>query len=218
MQAGISIEFTCRVEQGAALHLRSAATKQWILDNRRIHDYIMSNYPSWLNIVKEDLQLEIEPEQLIFIRGWYKTTPDWMATAFNKSKSGFRASAEGGIGGAGTVGAECSRESSIYTPKVVQHGKAWHPWHRIGEYRRDNAVFIMRYAVKRRWWWKGVMKLEAVAGPHQLPDQRNDRSGAGGGGIMASDSDDPMDDNSMSDEVSVHPLRHLTPTPLTGSQ
>lgn len=175
--AGFAIEFTCKEEQGAMLDLKTPATMSSIYDNRRIKDYILKNYDKWYHYATEELELEIMEKRIIFIRGWGKTSSDWTVTAFTSSGAKWKAALQAQAGPAASVGMEVMNRQTMEGPVITRFGTRIVSQHSAdpGDSTQDQCVFLKYYCVKHRRWLS--RRIEANAGPHQLPDHPGDPSG-----------------------------------------
>ncbi|KAL4252406.1 hypothetical protein ABKN59_004873 [Abortiporus biennis] len=72
--SAIRVDFTCSGENGAMLALPTHADKCHIAQNRLFVDYIKANHSTWFSYSRTFFALNIEPDDIILVRGWVKTT------------------------------------------------------------------------------------------------------------------------------------------------
>lgn len=145
-------------------------------DNKKLRSYITTNYGSWVNYVSDDLGLEGVERRIIFVYGWTKTSPDWTVTAFTNHGAKLKASLDAQGASIVSAGLQASVQHTMEGPVVSRHGPAISDPHAPHE-KRDQCIFLRYYSVKLRKWW--LTKIEAKAGPHQLPGRDGEGQGPG---------------------------------------
>ncbi|EKM58764.1 uncharacterized protein PHACADRAFT_72830, partial [Phanerochaete carnosa HHB-10118-sp] len=177
---GVDAGFTCQLSQGAVLILNSEAKKEAIRDNYRIRDYVLRHHGTWCNYVRDDRdgpRLVVSPENIILVRGWVKTSANWKATTFCNSKTRVHGSVDVEAGSYVSAGGDYSKSRSVSGLKLSRKGTAFASSTQVEDIGSENqCVFLSRYMMKYRL---GLFpKLRAAAGYHQLPDDRDGRSGS----------------------------------------
>ncbi|EKM58624.1 uncharacterized protein PHACADRAFT_253089, partial [Phanerochaete carnosa HHB-10118-sp] len=193
---GLEAGFACKRDQGAVLVLNSAAKKEIILDNYRLRRYIRDHHTTWCQNIshhKDGPGLVVQPENVIFVYGWVKTSPNWKATTFCNSKTRYFASVDVQVGPHFSAGGDYHRANIVSGPQLTRTGTSYPSATQTEP--QDQCVFLSGYTVK---WRLGIFpRLRAAAGYHQLPDDRDGRSGDGGEGVATidvPDEDEFMDD------------------------
>ncbi|KAI0919292.1 hypothetical protein AcV5_002248 [Taiwanofungus camphoratus] len=79
--SGGGLQFECNADQGAILVMKDPANREALLPSRRMANYMRSNYNSWYVFATDTLDQDIQKEDLIFVRGYAKTT-QWAVAAF----------------------------------------------------------------------------------------------------------------------------------------
>ncbi|GJE97254.1 WD40 repeat domain-containing protein [Phanerochaete sordida] len=195
----IAADYTCQLNHGAVLVLRSAAQKQTIRDNYHIREYMKRHHAAWCTYVRDDRdgpRFVVDPEDIVLVRGWVKTAPTWEAVSFCNSQTRVTASADVKVEHFASVGAEYRKSRSVSGLKLTRKSPALHG---ADEHARaDQCVFLNSYKIKyRNFGLFTKRELRAAAGPHQLPDDRDGRSGGTAEGVLASDV--VMDTDDLSD-------------------
>ncbi|PSS35524.1 hypothetical protein PHLCEN_2v1518 [Hermanssonia centrifuga] len=175
--AGIGWKFEANKAAGAILVLKDDATKEGVLPNKTWADYMRKHHPSWFQFAKDVLTLECKPEDIILVRGWTKTT-EWTVSAFQAEGRASRVAINGSISPAASVGFDVafSHRGSWFTDH--RSGPRRDPAEFLSPYRtslpRNQCVFLAHYKIKYRKFSFLQPKIEAGAGPDQLPDQDDD--------------------------------------------
>lgn len=103
--AGAAFEFECVENQGAFLIVGSSAPREEFHQTRRMKSYMKKNIDSWYHYMSDVLGIERKLEDILFVKGWVKTT-HWAVAAFVerarsakvKVSGGFSPVAEGRLG------------------------------------------------------------------------------------------------------------------------
>ncbi|OCH88744.1 hypothetical protein OBBRIDRAFT_64617 [Obba rivulosa] len=69
---------------GALLLLPEPATQEILLPSPSIANYMRQNYRSWLDLAEDRMSLDLRMADLVFVRGYCKTT-EWTVAAFDRS-------------------------------------------------------------------------------------------------------------------------------------
>ncbi|KAI0795104.1 hypothetical protein C8Q75DRAFT_803940 [Abortiporus biennis] len=85
----IRVDFTCSGDNGAMLALPTHADKCHIKQNRSrlFVDYIKAHHSTWFGMSRKIFVLNIEPDDIILVRGWIKTTAFTTAAITHKRYS-----------------------------------------------------------------------------------------------------------------------------------
>lgn len=164
-EAGVTYHFTCNEDQGALLLLKDHATTQEIHPSSpHFIEYMRKHYLDWCRFAREKRGLALEPEELVFVRGWVKTT-EWAVAAFLdrgcEQELSFEAEA----------GSFAKAKFSIAT----SHQQSTSVMHRTGPHRadecmrtvppkQDQCVFLSYFKLKRYPLF-GVVKIAANSEP-----------------------------------------------------
>ena len=197
VNAGMTIAYSCSAEQGALLRLNRRGTSEVLLDKDDLRDYILENHEHWHNYARNTLKLRIEREDLVFIRGFVKTAPDWLAASFSSSGSTIKVNLNAAI--ANIVGATLvgSTSQTHRSSPIVRFGTSLSqpsPSQPDKQSTIDQCIAIQRYVVKKRRWTPS--KLEASADPNRFPD--SDENDSETGLSMDGAAGDETDENSSS--------------------
>ena len=104
-----------------------------------------------------------------------KTSPNWNVTTFTNYGAKLIASLDAQAAASiVSAGIEASVEHITEGPVVSRSGKAFAS--NIASSAQDQCIFLKHYSVKHRWWGT---KIEANAGPHQLPGRDGESRGPG---------------------------------------
>ncbi|EED83585.1 predicted protein [Postia placenta Mad-698-R] len=79
--------YECTDDQGALLLLETPAIREQLIKLRKLKNYFSKNISNWHTFAAEELGLDKKPEDIIFVRGWVKTTRWAMAVFTNQAKS-----------------------------------------------------------------------------------------------------------------------------------
>ncbi|KAH9949139.1 WD40 repeat-like protein [Amylocystis lapponica] len=178
---GAGLQFQCTDEQGALLVMKEPATREELHPSRRMANYMRQNHQSWYTFATEVCDLDIEREDIIFVRGWVKTA-EWAVAAFVHEGRAAQLTFSGDF----TAGANASFTLATATNVTVLPEVSAGPRGMVQQGRRaslritgppdldaaqdqlhEQCVFLHYYKMKMRFFWPRVMK--AAAGPHELP-------------------------------------------------
>ncbi|OCH91588.1 hypothetical protein OBBRIDRAFT_792064 [Obba rivulosa] len=209
--------FRSEGSEGAMLFLPEAATKELIAPTKSMAHYMGTNYQNWLHFARSQSNLELSPEDLVFVRGFSKTV-GWSVTAYEQlDRSGPITSFQ--VPSARLLLSETSKVQHRNGPRLTSNANGIHPsdftrpypyrdlgWAQSGDTivapGRNQCIFLNYYKIKVRPGSQVPEVIEAGAGPHEIPRSRD-------GG----DDDDP-DPSSVtgSDDTAVNscfPLTHI---------
>lgn len=177
----LKYEYTCSQAKGAMLLLK-AAHMQVIQTHKGFTDFIRKHHDQWVRYIQEK-KYDVEPLDIIVVRGWYKTD-QWTVAAVDRSSHSHSGSAQIslslGMGGGGVgVQQQTTRESGATyrtgpfrddsgppTPLPVQIPPP------SLEPRCDQCVFLPLYKIKYRFF--AFKTIQAGAGYDTLPDNNPD--------------------------------------------
>ncbi|TFY65309.1 hypothetical protein EVJ58_g2038 [Rhodofomes roseus] len=109
--ARAGFEFECIDNQGACVVVGSSAARLEIHSARRMKGYMKKNIDSWVHYATETLGMEKKLDEILFVKGWVKTT-HWAVAAFVDRAKNAKVSVSGGIGAMAEVGVGLLVESS----------------------------------------------------------------------------------------------------------
>ncbi|OCH86840.1 WD40 repeat-like protein [Obba rivulosa] len=187
---GLSFQYTGG--RGAILVLEDGAVNKELHEGRRLANYMRQNYESWNEWAQEKLPEGIEHDDIIFVRGWMKTT-QWAVAAF----------ADGGRAASLSFNTNLPLPANPSLTMSVSSNVSFSKQHRIGpsrlvqrvtqnrplltapdsqphipvefEPKANQCVFLQYYKIKsRRWWIWRSMEIKAAAEPRDLsrpPDE-----------------------------------------------
>ncbi|THH02772.1 hypothetical protein EW026_g167 [Hermanssonia centrifuga] len=117
----VSYEFQCTEEQGAMLILKDTARKEIMFNNNTWKKYIRVYHASWVRYARDVRDHDLQPEDIILVRGWIKTTK-WTVAAFSASQTGRVVSAKGRIDPFASAGCELSFIGKTIMPARSRSG------------------------------------------------------------------------------------------------
>ncbi|CCM05272.1 uncharacterized protein FIBRA_07484 [Fibroporia radiculosa] len=110
----VGFHFECSEDQGACLIVKDPATREELHPSRRMANYMSRNLQSWHDFAtSETVDVDIALEDIMFVRGWVKTT-QWAVAAITHEGRAAKLSIDGnfaGIAGAG-ISVEMARATS----------------------------------------------------------------------------------------------------------
>ncbi|PCH43309.1 WD40 repeat-like protein [Wolfiporia cocos MD-104 SS10] len=171
------LHFECTDDQGALLILKDAATREVLHQSRRMVNYMSRNFRSWHSFAKEDLDVDLSEEDIMFVRGWVKTTK-WTVAAITHHGRAAKLSFGSNFGGPANVSfsLEASQDVSSYCFQRTgpSHKQKARESVRSDEetFKMDQCVFVHYFRLKRRAFF-GLKKIEAAAEPKN-PDGYSD--------------------------------------------
>ena len=143
------------------------------------------HHGEWYAYARNVLDQDVSREDVTLVTGCIKTSPDWKVVAFMRSTVGYHGSL--GIHALGGAGAELSAARSLESspPRMHREGALYasRPLSDAttpDELSGDQCLFLQRYKIK----WRGL-KIVAGAGYHELPRDKDGRSGVGEEGVAA---------------------------------
>lgn len=123
--AQVQLDFECTDEQGACLIVGSSARREELHQRRRIENYMKNNIDSWLRYATDGLGLDMQLEDILFVKGWAKTT-HWAVAAFTDQGRSANLHVSGSFGPLAKAGIGFEVRSDHYS--AYHHaGPAVHP-------------------------------------------------------------------------------------------
>ncbi|KAI0922265.1 hypothetical protein AcW2_007006 [Taiwanofungus camphoratus] len=211
--AGAGIQFECSDEQGALLVMKEGGNREALHPSRRMANYMRSNYHSWWVFATEHLDLDLQKEDIIFVRGWVKTS-EWAVAAFVREGRAAQLTFNGefGLPASAAFSLSYSRDGQSipeYNTGPRQRRAGRHRGMITGTPetstesiftdgpRFDQCVFLHYYKLKVRFGlWPTVVK--AAGGPRDLPSAGDDDANSPG---MLVDASDPVSEEVVIEQV-----------------
>lgn len=148
--------------------LKAPASQEVVHPNRAFRDYMRRYHDSWCNFAGAR-GLEIQPDHIILVRGWVKTT-DWAVAAFTDSGKNHEVNFDVQAGPFAKASFAVSYSSEISMSVEHRMGpvrQVKEPgWCADGEspgIRQDQCVFLSYYEMRTRGFW--AKKIRAAAEP-----------------------------------------------------
>ncbi|KAH9919626.1 uncharacterized protein B0H18DRAFT_630255 [Fomitopsis serialis] len=178
-------EFECVENQGACVVVGSSAARAELHQARRMKAYMKKNIDSWVHYATEVLGMEKRLDEVLFVRGWVKTT-HWAVVAFVERAKNAKVSVNGSFGAMAEMGGRLVVESSSrsvkyhsgpesttvqipqVSPKRNKEGKN-REVAEVGpkvEMKADQCIFLHYFKMKRRPVLPA--KIEAAAEPRDV--------------------------------------------------
>lgn len=161
--AQMQLDFECADEQGACLVVGSDARREELHQRRHIENYIKSNIDSWLRYATNDLGLELQLEDLLFVKGWAKTT-HWAVAAFKDQGRSAKLRVSGSFGPIAMAGlgfevssSNCSAYHHVGPAGRLHDGGGSNPGEdrgsrtSSGAHSPDQCIFLHYFKMKRRF-------------------------------------------------------------------
>ena len=126
------------------------ATREQVHPNSIFPNYMRRHYESWHAFANdsEHFSLALKPEDIIFVRGWVKTT-EWAVAAFLDKGTAHELSFQAGIGSYAHADFTVSKKEQISTSLEWRSGPK--QGRNTGqENGRDQCIFLSAYKLKRR--------------------------------------------------------------------
>lgn len=191
---GAGYRFSCNAEQGALLLLKDHATAQQIHPSSpHFINYMRKNYQNWCKFARDTRGLALEPEQLVLVRGWVKTT-EWAVAAFlhggSEQELSFQAEA-GSFAKAKFSVAVSQNHSSSVLHRSGPRRAATCDEGEVSPPPQDQCVFLSYFKLKRSPLFKLRMKIVAAAEPkddrqHTPPADGEPHDELGEGSLISS--------------------------------
>jgi len=138
---GASCEFECTDDQAAILVLKAPADREELHQTRRMKNYMFKHIQNWHTFATDQLGLELEQDEILFVRGWVKTA-SWEVTAFTHQGRSGKVHFNGNLGSAVPA-------SASFSLKVIHQNSAAYE-HRAGPDHRHSAHVEQTSTGKRR--------------------------------------------------------------------
>ncbi len=158
-----------------------------------------AHHDSWYDFVRQR-SLDIQPEQIILVRGWVKTS-EWAVASFTDSEKNHEVNFEADAGPFAKASFSVSYSSAVSMSVEHRTGPVKHVKEPQGfadadpDLPQDQCVFLSYYEIKSRGFW-AKKKIRAAAEPR---DGRKDDS-PNADGIVESDSDRSSDDSDIDED------------------
>ena len=199
VSAGGSVAFECKQNAGALLVLDQPGMGQSIPTKRHIITYLHAHVDTWFEWAKDSLGFDIRIHDIKFVSGTIKTTR-WACAAFSGSYRNKKGALKVNAAGVGDVNINVSIENQVVPSRFYNHGPTVTANPRpstssgylvtpSGEDggrpssstplppKCDQCIFFHYFSVKKRFFLL-PRKIEASAGPHELPsDDDSDLEG-----------------------------------------
>lgn len=151
--------------QWALCYLQGAAERCVVERNKKFEDHVLQHHGTWFNAAKE--HNSISAEELLVVRGWVKTSGPWMLAASSSHQQSLQGEFQLQLGNVGST--SVSITSSVYQSAGLRQRKR-----PVQASIDKHCMFVLTYKVRRRRIAPWTKKLEAGAGPDQLPDPEPD--------------------------------------------
>ncbi|KAF9812914.1 hypothetical protein IEO21_05910 [Rhodonia placenta] len=165
---GATCKYECTDDQGALLVLETPAVREELHQIRRLKNYFSKNINDWHTFAAGEIGLEKKPEEILFVRGWVKTTR-WAVAAFTNQAKSAKISFDGNFASPATASFALEASESI----APQHDRRSGPEDRLrGEghhharepaWPADQCVFLHYLKLKKRFLL--LKTIEAAAEP-----------------------------------------------------
>ncbi|KAI0092686.1 hypothetical protein BDY19DRAFT_925585 [Irpex rosettiformis] len=110
--AGAKYAFSCSSEYGAWVLLKDFSHKEYLRDSSATKRYILDHHDSWYNFASTVYTLDCKPYDIIFVKGFVKTSA-WSVAAYRGNPhSEQMISLSGSFGGIGSIGFDFDAKSS----------------------------------------------------------------------------------------------------------
>jgi hypothetical protein len=199
LSSGIGYRFSCAHDHGALLILKSPASQEVVHPNRAFRDYMRLHHDAWYEFSRAR-GLDIQPEHIILVRGWVKTS-DWAVAAFTDSAKNhevhFEALAEPFAKASFSVSYSSAVSMSVEhragpartskEPQSYDESESPLP--------QDQCVFLSYYEIKSRGFWT-KKKIKAAAHPLNDTDQPSPNADT----ATEADSDRSSDDSDFDED------------------
>ena len=171
--AGVEFSFDKSSREGAVLHLAEGAKRGVVFPNKAFKNYMLNNWASWRAYL-EQRDLDIDPSQLVLVRGWVKTSA-WAMAAFQtetRANSGFL---QGGWNVARLgAGWQFDQQQSVLLQCKQGPTDAFRDQNRsllsiTDDLKEDQCIFLCYYKIKYRLKFFPKV-IQAAAGPADLPE------------------------------------------------
>lgn len=166
--------FSCAQDQGALLILKAPASQEVVHPNRAFQDYMRAHHDTWCEFAKAR-GLDIEPDHIILVRGWVKTT-EWAVAAFTDSGSNHEVNFDAQAGPFAKASFSVSYSSAV--SMSIEHRTG--PVRPVREPRasygadehefdvsQNQCVFLSYYEMRTRGFW-AKRKIRAAAEPRSF--------------------------------------------------
>ncbi|KIP06080.1 hypothetical protein PHLGIDRAFT_471407 [Phlebiopsis gigantea 11061_1 CR5-6] len=152
VNAALNIGYSCNAEQGALLMLNGPGNKEVLFDKDDIRGYILDNHDYWYHYARSVLQLRIQHEDLVFVRGYVKTSPDWLVASFSSTGSKIKASLNAASAAFGSANLTVSNTRAHRGSPIVRFGRNLYENPESlpkEEPNMSQCILVQRYVVKK---------------------------------------------------------------------
>ncbi|KAF7797953.1 hypothetical protein EIP86_009160 [Pleurotus ostreatoroseus] len=176
--------------QGAILQLKDHARGACVVQNKFFPNYMKEHHRNWATFAEQQLGLTHQPEDLVLVRGWVKTS-EWAVAAFKSKGRASGATISASFTPALSAGFEfkvSERQSMMAASNRGPKGVRSSPTTpnssdaNLSTAPQDQCIFLRYYKIRYRRFLS--TKIVAAAGPSQLPDAPPEDQGPG---VTASD-------------------------------
>ncbi|KAH9933270.1 hypothetical protein B0H21DRAFT_699524, partial [Amylocystis lapponica] len=207
--------FRCTDEQGALLIMKEPATREELAPTRKMANYMRQNFQNWHTFATEACDLDIQREDIIFVRGWVKTA-EWAVAAFvyegRAAQLTFNGDFAAGANAAFTLAMDTDvtvfPEYNMGPRGMFQQGRGFSlrgtassDADAAEDQLHEQCVFLHYYKMRIRLFWPRVMK--AAAGPLHPPRDHDDHDADVTGDIAM---EHEMENEQISESRSVRSL------------
>ncbi|KAI0707101.1 hypothetical protein C8Q76DRAFT_800461 [Earliella scabrosa] len=174
---GTSLEFQCNRASGALLFLGSDGLREHLDCGLCIKKYMTKNLPDWYAYAKDNLQMEVHEEDIVFVSGFIKTAV-YAAASFCHENTKISTTFSGcctlpGVASGSAALAVQVSDAQGLVPTMDTRASPPELAAKWGNLLKEEVkdprqcVFLEYYRMKRRSWF--IKRIEAGAGPHELP-------------------------------------------------
>ncbi|KZT65362.1 hypothetical protein DAEQUDRAFT_531069 [Daedalea quercina L-15889] len=143
----VALKYNTASDSGAILYIpsKSARRREVLRESEVMHDYLQKNYKSWHHHLHHHNSLKLSKKDLVFVRGWVKTS-QWAVAAFSNTTREESATIGGGHGPAkGSFSIDLSKQEALggWTNVCLKRG----------EEKVDQCIFVQFYQYTTRDAW-----------------------------------------------------------------
>ncbi|KZT00236.1 uncharacterized protein LAESUDRAFT_666546 [Laetiporus sulphureus 93-53] len=180
-QVNLGLQFECNHERGACLIVEDQGTREEVT-GRRLKNYIRENMPKWYQWAVDKLDADVKLEDLMFVKGWVKTTR-WTVAVFTQQARNVQFTIDAEVGAVVDAKVKFATSES-QSPQYDQ--RTGPPERTIGRggrrqnhgknrpqtaYPQDQCILLHYFKLKKRWIGTKIM---AAAEPKDLPPYSDD--------------------------------------------
>lgn len=158
--------------------VRGGVHRHVILCKKYLKEYLKANISSWLEFANSELQCGIEESDIVFVYGT-TTTAAWITTSFHHSTFNTEVKISGACAyPVASSGVSIQFSSEHHATVDHRHGpmNLFPRWNELDQAQIrpedcDQCIFLEYYRMKRRFGF--IKRIEAAAGPYELPPDRS---------------------------------------------